>query len=164
MTDKSEEWRIITGCSGWYEISDLGQVRLIRDGQNRILSPHLDGGGYPSVSLKLKKWMRVRVHKVVLETFVGPRPMGMVCCHGDGNPSNCRLDNLRWDTQVANTQDKRMHGRSRLGEDHHKHKLTEIQVLEIRKRPMRERKMAKHFGVRRDTLRAILTGRTWRHI
>lgn len=48
------------------------------------------------------------VHLYVLETFVGPRPEGMQACHGDGDPANNRLSNLRWDTCSNNNLDKRI--------------------------------------------------------
>jgi hypothetical protein len=50
------------------------------------------------------------VHKLVLEAFTGqPRPEGMVCCHVNGNPSDNRLENLRWGTLRDNAADKRRH-------------------------------------------------------
>jgi HNH endonuclease len=38
------------------------------------------------------------VHRLVLLAFVGTCPPGLICCHNDGDPSNNRLLNLRWDT------------------------------------------------------------------
>lgn len=51
------------------------------------------------------------MHTMVLEAFVGPRPVGLYGCHNDGDPANNRLTNLRWDTPASNTADKVMHGR-----------------------------------------------------
>lgn len=31
---------------------------------------------------------KVQAHRLVLETFVGPGPLGHECCHRDGNPQN----------------------------------------------------------------------------
>lgn len=50
------------------------------------------------------------VAQLVLETFVGPRPEGMECCHEDGDSLNNELPNLRWDTHYANMQDAVGHG------------------------------------------------------
>src|SRR4051812_31439367 len=36
------------------------------------------------------------VHRLIMEAFVGPRPDGLQCCHGDGNPANNAISNLRW--------------------------------------------------------------------
>lgn len=50
------------------------------------------------------------VHRLVLEAFVGPCPEGMEGCHIDGDGTNNRLDNLRWDTHVGNVKDSIRHG------------------------------------------------------
>ncbi|WP_082971209.1 HNH endonuclease signature motif containing protein [Mycobacterium sp. 852002-51971_SCH5477799-a] len=52
-----------------------------------------------------------RVHRLVLEAFVGPAPSGTFGCHLDGDPANNRLNNLRWDTQANNLRDVVSHGR-----------------------------------------------------
>lgn len=50
----------------------------------------------------------VLVHRLVLETFVGPCPIGMECAHyPDKDPRNNRLDNLRWASHSENERDKR---------------------------------------------------------
>ena len=52
--------------------------------------------GYPEVVLYPGKKKR-KVHHLVLEAFVGPRPPGYVCQHyPDPSRTNCRLDNLSW--------------------------------------------------------------------
>ena len=116
----AEEWRPVVGYEGLYEVSDAGRVRSlsreVRTGRGtrmvdgRILSPARGVGGYPVVSLS-NGGARVRpVHRLVLEAFVGPRPAGTECCHGDGDPENNRLSNLRWDTHESNMDDQRRHG------------------------------------------------------
>lgn len=55
--------------------------------------------------------VNARIHSLVLEAFVGPRPDGMEGCHNDGDPANNHLANLRWDTRAANNQDTLRHGR-----------------------------------------------------
>jgi len=52
-----------------------------------------------------------RVHRVILETFVGPCPDGMEGCHWDGEPGHNWLSNLRWDTHQHNSDDNRRLGR-----------------------------------------------------
>ena len=50
-----------------------------------------------------------KVHRLVLETFVGPSPVGMECLHIDGNPTNNHIENLRWGTRIENRADIRRH-------------------------------------------------------
>lgn len=52
------------------------------------------------------KARELKTHRLVLEAFVGPRPPGMVGCHGYGGPLDNSVGNLRWDTPAANTADR----------------------------------------------------------
>lgn len=89
------------------------------------------------------------VHRLILEAFYGPAT-GMQCCHCDGNPSNNRISNLRWDTPKGNAGDTLQHGTRVLGEKCRTSKLTDCQVVEIRsRRDSGEllREIAQRFGV-----------------
>lgn len=54
--------------------------------------------------------MSIQLHRVVLDAFIGPRPKGMEACHANGDPTDNRLVNLRWDTRSANAADSVRHG------------------------------------------------------
>ena len=60
-----------------------------------------------------KIW-RVRVHRLVLEAFVGPAPDGMDGCHRDDDKDNNTLDNLYWGTRAENMADQVRNGRHHL--------------------------------------------------
>lgn len=47
---------------------------------------------------------------LVAEAFHGPRPIGQYCCHKNGNSSDDRADNLKWDTPAGNSADAIRHG------------------------------------------------------
>lgn len=68
--------------------------------------------GYSTVRLRHPDGRKStpRVHRAVLETFVGPCPPGMEACHNNGDRTDNRLENLRWDTHQANERDKVNHG------------------------------------------------------
>lgn len=175
MTD-SENWKPVVGYEGLYEVSDMGRVRsLDRDGyRNRqdgrfkgiTLSPFIDPSSeYLYVNLsKSGKARKTAVHLMVLEAFVGPRPLpSMDACHDDGCRQNARLKNLRWDTRVANAADKLRHGTAQIGERNARSKLTEEQVSLILSSELSSIKMAKLLGVASSTVRAIRIGQNWRH-
>lgn len=69
-------------------------------------------GGYKQITLcRDKSHHRFKVHRLILTVFVGPCPSGMECLHGDGNPANNSLVNIRWGTRVENASDTKRHGR-----------------------------------------------------
>ena len=119
-----ERWLPVLGFEGLYEVSDHGRVRSlpreVRNGRGTwvaggaLLNPTVDRNGRRVVSLSVHNRATSRlVYRMVLESFVGPRPAGMEACHGDGNPGNDHLSNLRWDTHESNMQDMRAHGTNR---------------------------------------------------
>ncbi len=132
------------------------------------LKPILSRWGHLAVNLHRdgRKFRRY-IHRLVLEAFVGTRPAGLICCHWDGNPTNNRLENLRWDTYKSNCDDMLRHGTRRLGETGTKARLKEWEVREIR-RLMAEGtspdELAVRFGVGSPNIKAIACGRTWRHV
>lgn len=113
-----EEWRPVIGYEGAYEVSNHGRVRSLdriittkagvrKRTKGRLLKPGLQRRGHLSV---IVGGDAKRVHRLVLEAFVGPAPKGHECCHSDGNPANNHLSNLRWGSQSENTYDRVRHG------------------------------------------------------
>lgn len=107
------------------------------------------------------------VHRLVLESFVGPCPPGQEACHNDGNTANNCVNNLRWDTHLANIADTDRHGRRRHGEQCNSVKLNATKVTQIRLRFAQgecAKKLGREFGVRPDTVRSIACGKSWQHL
>lgn len=112
------------------------------------------------------------VHRLVLEAFVGPCPPGMECCHDpDPDPANNRLENLRWDTKKGNSADMDRLGRRYLpncnGERHVKTKLSESDVLEIRRLSalkVSRSVIAEQFGIRARYVTYIARRKAWAHL
>lgn len=115
-----ELWRPVVGHEADYEVSDLGRVRSLdrertfpnrygtpstRLFKGKLLSPYPNHNGYMIVNLwKARKMHARRVHALVLEAFVGPRPPGMEGMHGDDDKTNNVLANLSWGTSGENKQ------------------------------------------------------------
>jgi len=71
-------------------------------------------------------------------------------CHSDGNPSNNRLSNLRWDTRSANYDDARRHGTAAIGDRNAGTKLTSLdraRASEMRRHGLLLREIASEFGI-----------------
>lgn len=108
-----EYWRPVTGYEGLYEASNHGRVRslprLMTTG--RIISPVVNSRGYWVVSLSRDGVVKqLALHRVILMSFIGPRPEGMHGCHNNGDKSGNTLGNLRWDTPTENRRDIVRHG------------------------------------------------------
>ena len=115
----TETWLPIAGYEGTYEVSDQGRVRsidrvaterntgrLVRK-RGRVLSPAQHRNGQLHLHLWKDGIGKVgRVHRLVLETFVGACPDGMEACHANDDPTDNRLINRRWDTRSSNRDDR----------------------------------------------------------
>ena len=167
----SEEWRVIDR-NPKYEVSNLGGVRSYAnfqgtsDPEPHPLKPDIDCRGYPRVRLWDRgKTEKVFVHVLVAEAFLGDRPEGAILVrHIDGDPANPRWDNLEYGTHKDNEADKLRHGTRVWGERSHLSKLTEAQVVEIRRNDKSNAVIAKDYGVTRQLVWQIKTNRIWKWI
>lgn len=130
----TERWKRIRGFPN-YEVSDLGRVRNRRKGN--ILKPSFQGpyfvvGLYRRLNGKLHQKV-MALHKIVLTTFVGPRPKGKNARHfPDRDPTNNKLSNLSWATQLVNQRDRFVHGTHSRGEQNGSAKLSVEDIAFIR--------------------------------
>lgn len=112
-----------------------------------------------------------KLHRIVLETFIGNAPEGMEGCHNDGNPLNNNISNLRWDTHANNIRDCMMHGTKTnpptfYGEKHHNTSLKECDIMHIRAHKITRgiySKLAKDYNVSSKTISRIMNYKTWNH-
>jgi hypothetical protein len=161
-------WKKITLASGAlhatynYEISDLGQVRIFYPDQMHVLlKPEVNRGGYHRVRLWRDDGRRVwyRVHLLVLETFVGPRPTTRHHgAHLDNNKSHNGLSNLSWKTPVENAADKKLHGTATGGVRGGVPKLPVRAILNRRAKGQSMSKIAKDLKVHRHSVSRIING------
>lgn len=111
-------WRPIPGWTGLYEASSDGQIRSLdrltingRRVKGRTLKSFPQPKGYQIVVLARDGGrFAFALHRLIAETFLGPKPDGMVTCHNDGDKNNNAAANLRYDTTSANELDKVAHG------------------------------------------------------
>lgn len=151
-----EQWAKIADHPG-YEVSDLGRVRSWRkSGPNkearreepRILKPTPMRAGHLYVKLNGDQCY---VHRLVLQEFVGPCPEGEEGLHGDDDPTNNALWNLRWGTRLENMADRARNGRQPRGEGNPAAILADDEVEDIRdayfEGGFTQREIARAFGV-----------------
>ena len=156
----TEAWQPVRDYEGFYEVSDQGRVRSLRSG--RLMSLSTSNTGYMQLNLSGKPARKLRhAHRLVLEAFVGPCPVGMEGCHTNGNRSDNRLSNLRWDTRTGNMADAIAHGTTNRGERNPHTKFTELDVHNIRQSTAKNTELAKVYGVSRETIRDIKLRKRW---
>lgn len=145
-----------------YWISSHGRVmRGTRDCKwiGRELKGWTNTAGYKRVRFHASgKSSDLYVHVLVLESHVCERsgPMYEIqACHIDGDPSNNRLDNLRWDSTTANYDDQREHGTAAIGERNGRAKLTDSDRDSIARSHAHHSVLAERYGVDQRTIRRV---------
>ena len=167
-----EEWRTVVDWP--YEVSNLGRVRrafgsaLARNtAPGRLLTAFAARDGYLRVTFRATPRSKVfSVHRLVATTFLGapPSPKHEVA-HSDGTRTNNVLTNLRWVTSRENHADTIRHGRSPRGTRHGGHKLTEPDVLYIRRAhaagEATQVQLAARFGVSQSMVSNVVRRAFW---
>lgn len=162
--DAPEEIRPVEGYPGYFA-STYGKIYSERrGGPRRAMKPDVGEQGHSRVQLHREgsgeRGDRLLVHRIILETFVGPAPStDAQGRHRDGNAQNNRISNLMWGTQEENWTDAKRHGSHRRYS-----KLTEEQATEIRRRHAAGESgeaLAREFPVSSTQIRNIASGRQW---
>jgi hypothetical protein len=165
-----------------YSVSDVGRVRSedrtvrCKNGKllrlkGMILNPWPNGSSSAlAVSLRGSDGV-IRTRKVgrlVLESFVGPCPEGLECCHRDDDQTNNSLTNLRWDTPLANAADCIRNGRCRRSSPAEKNPSSKITTSIARR--VRElyatgaytqKRLSEDVGLDQVQISSIVRGKTW---
>ncbi len=151
---------------GLYEAAREVRGTVTRDGYRRV---RFSAG---------KRGLSLLAHRVVALVFIGPPPDGMQVNHIDGDKLNNAVENLEYVTCRENIRHSIRMGLFARGERMGSSKLTEEQVLEIRRlysegggviragcaAKHSTRALAKRFGVSASAISGIVTGRTWTHL
>jgi hypothetical protein len=149
-----------------YLVSRRGEVWSIA--RRKMLSQVEGRRGYMLVNLY--RGGRVRnflVHRLVAMTFIGRIPPGKQINHRDGDKRNNRADNLEIVTPEENREHAKRTGLVVRGEDNPSARLSEKDVLAIRRmraEGVRVRDIANTYDVSERTVYMLCRRKTWRHV
>ena len=133
-----EIWKDVVGYEGLYQVSNMGRVKSLNYGRERILKASDNGSGYLYVALcKKGKYKNFLVHRLVAMVFIS-NPENKPCIdHIDTNKRNNKVENLRWVTHEENIiysakYNKEVKHNSMLGSKNPRAKYTDEDVKYIR--------------------------------
>ncbi len=147
----------------WERVSMLTQVQ---ESGCHVFTGSKDECGYGRINRDGKL---VRLHRAVWERDNGTIPNGMVVCHTCDNPACINSTHLFTGTQVDNIKDMDKKGRRRtlIGSQQSQAKLSEEEIPKIKQRHGAGFSIAfisRMYGVSEGAIRAVVKGRTWRHV
>lgn len=171
-----EKWKSVVGYEGVYSVSNMGSVRRDKKWRNtyigRILKPRVDNFGYEVLTLSNNgKVKLVKVHKLVMNAFVGSVPNNKNVNHKNGIKTDNRLSNLEYLTQSENVSHAYnvLGHKSSFGENHGNSKLND-KTVNFMRYMYQEGKgwgitaIAEILGYNRLTVSDAVRRITWKHI
>ena len=105
-----------------------------------------------------------KAHRVAYEKFIGKIPDDMHVLHHCDVRSCVNPDHLFLGTNADNVSDRNSKGRQARGITHSRVKLTESQVLEIRKSNLSPKRLSEKYPVTAPTIYNIKARRIWSHL
>jgi len=174
VTHTTERWLPVPGYEGFYDVSDLGQVRSVRHMTScgprggKILAQFPDRDGYLRVCLsRLGVRVSIPVHVLVLRAFAGEPEPGQQARHGPNGRRDNRLTELCWGTGLEQAEDKRRDGTMACGERQGNARLTAVEVRDIRFRAAYgedQLSIALRFGISQPHVSRIVLRQSWAHV
>lgn len=165
-----EIWKDIKSFEGYYQISNLGQVRSLtrevkrsdlKKGfyESRILKLAKDQKGYLRVVLtKESKRKTFKVHRIVCDHFLSDSIDGKEINHLDGDKTN----NAWYNLQICSSSQNAIHAiKTGLRKSV---KLNESKVLEIRSSNLSVFDLADKFNVTVSNIRHIKNFKSWKTV
>ncbi len=169
-------WKDVDGYPD-YQVSNLGRVRSFKGPggvhNKRRVMPNILAGkpnskGYLVHALcRDGKAKTHNLHTLVLRHFGSPQPPNTECSHIDGVRTNCRADNLKWETHKENMRRKAGHGTAPVGIQNPRSVITSLDVPVIRAQRSAGATLASlsaRYRVTITAIWAICVRRTWKHI
>jgi hypothetical protein len=170
-----EIWKPISSLNNLYEASNLGKIRSAgHRNKGKILREYINcpsniNYNFVEVHIDGKKWMK-KVHRLVAEVFCENSENYSIVMHLDNDRRNNKADNLQWGTLKMNSQQMIREGRGNKsrGSKHYLSKLTEDQVIEIRKKYIPRKytlqQLAKEYNVSFGLIGHVIKNRNWTHV
>ena len=175
-----EEWREIKGYEGYYEVSNIGNIRSIEryvNSKNKSIAfkkaksiKSSKRGDYISVKLSRENEEKTfSVHRLVALMFIPNPENKLEVNHIDGNKLNNFFSNLEWCTRSENEIHSYKNGlqSGRKGSKHHFTNLKEDDIIQMfldLNKGLTRKEISIKYGLSYSNTCKILKGRTWGHI
>lgn len=126
--------------------------------------------GYGLIGLVEFENKTMRSNRIAWFLTYGELPDELFVCHKCDNPACCNPAHLFLGTPADNSRDMAKKGRHHrlCGEQKKQHKLTEKQVIDIRRRyaagGVYQRELGEEYGVHDSVICLIVNGKSWKHV
>lgn len=172
----TEIWKDVPNSNGFYQVSNLGQVRstdrIVKCSRGyeskyfgKILSPSLARGYKFVVINACGRRKQIKVHRLVALAFVENPENKPTVNHKNGIKTDNRVENLEWMTFAENSRHSNNTLFCHQGERNGRSKLKFDDITQIKQllKTTTVANIAKMYGVSRMIIYRIKKGQSWRH-
>lgn len=165
----NEVWKDVVGYEGFYEVSDMGNVRDKRCMLLRKATTNKDG--YKVVGLTANGNRKLfLLHRLIALAFIDNPENKPQINHKNGVKTDNYLSNLEWVTNRENAIHAIAMGLSNSdnnrGVKNHNNKLNEVDVIDIRNnylpRVVTQKFFSIKYGITRETVGQIVRREIWK--
>jgi len=171
-----EIWKQVVGYEGFYEVSNLGNIKSITRDVNtkgskkrrhtgKPLKKILGSTGYLCAHLsKFNQSRPMGIHRLVAHAFIGPQLTGYHTMHLDGDRTNNNIKNLRYGSPTCNAAFKVDDGTISRGIKRYNAKLSESKVKNIRELATQKipyKHIAEKYNIGITTVCAVVKRQNW---
>jgi hypothetical protein len=160
-------WKDIEGYEGLYQVSKFGEIMSFYFGKKIILHPGFNGRYFQITLRKNKKGKMFLISRLVAIHFI-PNPFNLSeVNHKNFIKIDDYVENLEWCTHKQNMEHAELNKllNHSKGEKHGMHKLTKVQILEIRLKYIPHKygstKLSKEYNMARSTILDIVNNKIW---
>lgn len=174
---EQEIWKPVVGYEGFYEVSNMGNVRSIdritqigskgSRFQPMIILKKAIRNGYHSVMLsKENEKSNTSVHRIVALAFIDNPLQKTQVNHINSIKTDNRVENLEWATPKENTHHSMRNGNHFKGSRHGNSVLKEKDILHIYKvcKNTTDVNLSQKYSVNPSTIRKIRLGMIWKEL
>ena len=156
-----EIFKDIIGYEGNYQISNLGNVKSLKFNRNIILKLTKSRCGYYLITLS----KTYSVHRLVAKHFILNTENKPLVNHINGIKTDNRTENLEWCTPKENTNHAISIGlTNRSGVNNANSKLTEKDILNIRKSKLSGVKLSKIYNITPTAISYVKLNKSYKNI
>ena len=181
MENTQEIWKDVIGYEGYYQVSNLGNVKGLKREvphsrknveyiKERLLSQCFRRYCFVVLSKESKR-INKTVHRLVAIAFIPNFENKPQVNHINGIRNDNRVENLEWNTSFENMQHSVRIGLkvSKKGMGFHRAKLTDWQIILIRRYFRRfpkanQRRIGERMGICYQNINLIIHYKNWKHI
>jgi hypothetical protein len=167
-----EHWKPVVGFEEYYAISNVGNVCRVKSYGKKVHPyqpvkqwPQWDGRLFCVLSGGGKR-KTYKIHKMMVDSFLGGTPIGLTVQHKDGVCTRNRLSNFGFLTRIENYRHGIATGLMVKGEDSPKALLTEEKVREIKLLfgKLGSSAVGRRYWVTPQAIDQIWRGKNWKHV